>query len=350
MHAAANRDDLQSFAPNYLGYPPTALFYIIPFTFLNWHIAHLLWLLVILAAMILGVAAMADLCMPLSPVLAVAELVFMLDCNLDLISLAQPSTLVIGLCLIAVWSFITGRYRKTGIACFAFSLLFKPHLGALVLLYFLLAGASHRRKALQTIVVTVCLALPGLLWASILPEARNWSHDLSHSLQVNAQKGQLSYLGASNPMAGAFADLQTLIALIRDDPKFFNPVTYAIWLVLFLLWLYPVFKLKAGPGKDYLCVAAASALALLPVYHRFYDARFLLLTFPALALILSSRRPLRIYAVLMATFVTFAICGPWWPQVDRHVAIGCLTAALSYLAFCYVYLFRDPGLPADAVR
>jgi len=46
-----------------------------------------------------------------------------------------------------------------GILCFAISLAVKPHVAGMVLLYFLLANARYRKRALQTLAVTALTLL-----------------------------------------------------------------------------------------------------------------------------------------------------------------------------------------------
>ena len=56
-----------------------------------------------------------------------------------------------------------GNYKLAGILCMAVSLAIKPHDSGLVWFYFLLAGGVYRKRALQTLAVTVLLALPAIL-------------------------------------------------------------------------------------------------------------------------------------------------------------------------------------------
>jgi hypothetical protein len=332
------------FTPHYLGYPPDALFYIIPFTFLSWHAAHLLWLLTIIVVFLLGTIAMGDLCIPYSPLIPVGAMAFMLLSSMLPISLAQPTALVMGLLMIAVWSFVRQRYVAAGVFCFAMSFIFKPHMGALILLYFLLANASYRRRAWQVIALTVLLAVPGLVWATVMPESHHWTHDLSVSLKAVASNGKFSDPSPKNPEASQLVNLQSVFAAVKDEPGFYNDATYLTWLPLFLLWIYAVLNLKDGDRKDFLCLATIAALDMLPIYHRLYDTRLLLMTFPALALLLSTRKVLGWVMLLVSTLVTGLCSGPYFGYLRRPLSLGCMLASVAYLACCYISLREEKTL------
>ena len=78
---------------------------------------------------------------------------------------------------------------------------------------------------------------------------------------------------------------------MRDEPRFYNAASFAVCAGLFALWVVPVVCCRASSARDLFALASASSLSLLPLYHRQYDTRLLLLTFPAVALLIASRRP-----------------------------------------------------------
>ena len=73
----------------------------------------------------------------------------------------------------------------------------------------------------------------------------------------------------------------------NDDPRFYNPVTYLVFGSLLLVWMIVTVRARAAPSKDHLALAAIAALSMLPVYHRTHDAKLLLLTIPACAMLLA---------------------------------------------------------------
>ena len=80
---------------------------------------------------------------------------------------------------------------------------------------------------------------------------------------------------------GMLTNLQALFSMLRDDPHFYNIATYVVCAPLLLIWIL-VARL-GGRKQDniWFGLAIASSLSMLPVYHRIYDAKLLLLTIPA---------------------------------------------------------------------
>ena len=80
--------------------------------------------------------------------------------------------------------------------------------------------------------------------------------------------------------------LQTVISVFRDDPRLYNTIAYLMFGSLLLLWMIVSLRARSTPAKHYLAIAAISALSMLPVYHRPHDAKLLMLTIPACAMLL----------------------------------------------------------------
>jgi len=75
-------------------------------------------------------------------------------------------------------------------------------------------------------------------------------------------------------------DLQTVISVFRNDPRIYNPASYLICGLLLLAWIFVTVRSRPSRARVWLALAAISALSMLPVYHRQYDAKLLLLTVP----------------------------------------------------------------------
>ena len=283
-------DDLRAFRPYNANYPPTALALVTPLAALPYPMAHAIWLWMGMALFSVAVFLMADLCFPRLPWAVVGLLALFVATSLSLTSLAQPAMYVIALLCLAVWCFVRQRIVAVGILAMSISLAFKPHLGALLWLYFFMAGGLHRKRAWQVLWMTLLIALPGIAWASLMPASRHWVHDLSVNLAGIAARGSASDPGPANPEAPSIANLQSLTSLLQDNRPFYNLVAYAVSAVLLAIWAVPVLRMRNSPRKDLLAIATASCLAILPIYHREYDTRLLLLAFPALALVFPRRR------------------------------------------------------------
>lgn len=79
--------------------------------------------------------------------------------------------------------------------------------------------------------------------------------------------------------------LQAAFSVLRDDPHFYNPMSYLVSGALLLVWAIKTVRTRFTQEGAWLALAAVSALSLLPVYHRAYDAKLLLLAIPACAML-----------------------------------------------------------------
>jgi hypothetical protein len=209
---------------------------------------------------------------------------------------------------------------------FAVSLTFKPHVGALVWLFFLLASRGEakgddarmfRRRALETLGVTLILMMPGMLLAFHHPASAHWPQELHTNLVGIGAPGNASDPGPTNGEASAIVSLQAVFSLVRDVPGFYNRAAYAVFLPLLGAWLYGVMRpVRAIEARNLMALAAAAALGFLPIYHRQYDTRLLLLMFPAVALLAASSRWMGRAAIVLSMVLTvttshqFAHAGP----------------------------------------
>jgi hypothetical protein len=125
-----------------------------------------------------------------------------------------------------------------------------------------------------------------LLWMA--HAAPGWMHELSANLAAVSAHGQNADPGPASSGAHGLAmitDLQTVLSLVRDDPRFYNPIAYLICGALLLVWGFKTLRAQASPRAAFFALASVSALTLLPVYHRQYDAKLLLLAIPACCLL-----------------------------------------------------------------
>lgn len=159
--------------------------------------------------------------------------------------------------------------------------------------------------------------------------------------------------------------LQTVVSYFRDDPIFYNPVTYLICAPLLLAWAY--FTLRAPPttARTWLALASIAAFSLLPVYHRQYDTKMLLLTVPACALLWSEGGRLK-WLALVVNLLGFLLTGdlPWailfavFPhlhiattgfsgQVVLAVQVFPVPLALLLMACFYLWVYARRSAPAN---
>lgn len=286
-------------------YPPTS-FVLAPFGIPPWPIASLLWTLTICGVFFLGAYLMWKVAADYAPVLS-GFLVFLILATAQLLLVTGNALgLVLGLCLIAVWCIVEERFAAAGVLCLAVSLMIKPHDAGLVWLYFLLAGGTYRKRALQTLVATIVLSVPLLIWATHV--SPHWLSELRGNLAILNSRGHLNDPGPSS-MAGHGAamviSLQSAISLFRDDPRFYNTVSYLVCGAMLIVWSITVLKSRPTKERTWLALAAISALTMLPVYHRSGDAKLLLLAVPACAMLWAKGNTVGRVAVAVTTAGVF---------------------------------------------
>ena len=96
-------------------------------------------------------------------------------------------------------------------------------------------------------------------------------------------------------------DLQTVISVLRDDPRIYNPASYLVCGTLLLVWSVRTLRSRVSQHGIWLALAAIAALSMLPIYHRSYDAKLLLLTIPACAMLWAEGGPVAWIALLVNT-------------------------------------------------
>jgi len=173
-----------------------------------------------------------------------------------------------------------------GVICLGIGLLLKPHDAGLIWLYFLLAGSTFRKRALQALVGTLVLGALTTLWVTHV--APDWLPELRSNLAFISARGHLNDPGPTS-MAGRgilmVISMQSAVSMFRDDPRFYNPITYIVCGALLLMWTRTTLRTRSSQAKAYLALGAVAALTLLPVYHRLGDAKLLMLAVPGCALL-----------------------------------------------------------------
>ncbi len=278
--------DLSAFARYQALYPPSTLFWMLPFASLPFQVSLLLWMLLNGAAFVTAASLVAHLCLENGNALSLVLLGLFVATSTLLLSTAQPSALAISLCTIGVWCLLKDRRPLLGVVCFALSLALKPQLGGLVSLYFLFAGGVARRRALQILGTAALLCVPGVLWISVIPAAAHWPQHLAANIAGSSVPGAINDPGPTSYNSLLVTDLQSVIAVFDSNRVQYNLIAWALVGSLLLVWAFVAVRAQPSRKKDLLGVATIACLSLLPVYHRHYDVRLLLLTFPACALLL----------------------------------------------------------------
>jgi hypothetical protein len=291
-------------------YPPSALVLTTPFAMLSWKSACFVWMILMLGGFIAASWLMWNLCADESPVVSGALIAFLLANSMLLPITANVAGVAISLCVIAVWCFLRDRLVLLGVLCLAASLALKPHDAGAVWLCLLLAGGVFRKRALQTLLATAVLIVPGLLWVQHI--APHWLSEMSANIAAFAMHG-----GQADPSAASSAahgldmvvTLQTVFSLFIDNPRFYNLAAFIVCGALLLVWIRYVLRRRGDAQTTVkLALAAIVPLSLLPIYHRQLDCAMLLLAVPACVILMKQNNPAGRLA-LPITWTAFILTG-----------------------------------------
>ncbi len=294
-------------------YLPTAFPITLPFALFPFEIAHRLWLAFTVLSLGLASYLVWDVAARSAPLLAGILVGLSLASSELFLILGNPAGIAVALCVIAVWCLDQQKFVFAGLICFALSLMLKPHDGGLIWLYLLVSGPMNRRRALQILGLVILFSLPILLWLGHL--APGWFHELQATFATYSSHGDVNDPGPSSMAShgiGMVINLQAPLSLFRDDPHFYNPLTYLICGPLLIYWLILVVRSSQRDMIDWFALGPVAALSMLPVYHRIYDARLLLVAIPVCAC-LQVRRGMMRWVIVAACTIAIAITGgmPW---------------------------------------
>ena len=279
---------------------PTSLFLVAPLALLPWRLAHILWTLLTTSGLFLGALLMWCSEPRSSPIAKGALIAFLLASSQVLFAGGNAAGIVIGLCVIAAWCFIHERFVWPSIVCMAISLLLKPHDAGLVWSYFLLAGNNFSKRALQSLAVAVFLSLTAILWVSNV--APRWPKELLSNLTQVSAPGEINDPGPTSVTSRSLAmviDLQSEISILKDDPRVYNPITFLICGAMLAVWSVHTIRSPYTSEKPWLALAVIAPLTILITYHHPYDAKLLLLSVPACAILWTKGKQTGVIALLV---------------------------------------------------
>jgi hypothetical protein len=267
---------------------PTTLLLVAPIATLSWGPAKAFWILLTVGLLVLAGCSMWSLGGEVAPALSGCLVgITLANCE-QLLTVGNVAGIAVSLCVIATWCFLKERYIVSAICLFAISLALKPHDSGFIWLYFLLAGGVMRKRALQTLAVAGILGLMAVAW--IAPSSPHWLQELHRNHIIVSQTGGTSdpsLSGVTSGRVGSIIDLQAALSAFLKDPHSYNLGSYLIVGSLIVAWAFVVLRRRRRltPVRARLAIAAIAVLSLLPVYHRPYDAKLLMLTIPACAIL-----------------------------------------------------------------
>jgi hypothetical protein len=330
---------------------------------LPWGPALVLWIMLSAGSLIFASCLIWSLGADYAPVFSAVLAGFLLANSEILIISGNVAGIAMSLCVVAVWCFLRERFVLAGILCLAISLAVKPHEAGLVWLYFLLAGGVYRRRALQTLLVTIAISLPGVLWAWQV--APHWIQEMQSNILAYSAQGGINDPRLASMGPEGVIDLQSVVSFFWNDPRIYNTVSYLICAPLLLLWAVVTLRFRPSTKRTWMALAAIAALALLPVYHRQIDAKLLLLTVPACAmlwaeggrigrlalvssaavLLATGDLPWFVFFVILAKLHLLAANSSGHPMQFLPVPFVLLTTGIFYL---WIYASRCSGPAVEA--
>ena len=272
-------------------YLPTAAVLIAPFGLLPWPVAYVCWIAITVCGITMAAVLMWSVANRYANGPPLYLISFLLLNSGVLFAGANPAGVAVSLCIVAAWCFLEDRHTTLGIVCMALSLAVKPHDAGLVWLFFLLAGSECRKFALKSLMGAVIIGVFALAWIGHV--SPHWLSELQTNVREYAVQGSYNDPGpiANKTIStGMRIDLQTVTSVIRDVPGFYRTAAYLLCAPLVAVWGFLTIRSRFSMKSRWIAVAAIAPLAMLPVYHRPYDAKLLLLTIPACAMLWSAGR------------------------------------------------------------
>lgn len=301
-------------------YPPSTLVELLPFSFLRYHTARIVWYtcnaLSFCGAMLL-VAHFIQFRYRSWSLLAGA-LTLTSEPVALLFNVAQPSGMAVGLAVLTLWLLLKKNSQIAAAACLALGLGLKPQLIGLIFIGLIFLSlplrARFRAAALRSAVFALAILLVGICWLSVSSASHSWRQDYHAQVESSLQPGGINDPTISNDGSTQFTNLQVLFALIKDAPWFYHSAACGVVAVLLCFWIAGNARHVRHSENLWPCLAAIACIGLLPVYHRAYDCALLVVTFPSLTLLAVRRSWLALPAVACTGWLLMAAprYHRWW--------------------------------------
>jgi len=288
-------------------YPPSTFLVLSPMGLLRFPVLRPVWAILSSGLFIIAAGAVLFACPRRYRWVAtiLVSLFLVVKVNTSLLAQGNPTPFAIALLILGTVLLLRDRNIPLATLLLMISLAVKPQLGGLIALYFV-AKRIHWRA----VVVAMAGALMILVIAGVILRVNPRSHDWVPSLQANVaesiQPGQTNDPRPESLGAMGIVNLQTITSVFFDDSKTFNAAAFGIFAAMLAVWIAAVLKANNGPNDHYLPISALVLLSLLPVYHRSGDDLLLLLTIPAVILILEKRPALGAWVAVMTAMVCVA--------------------------------------------
>jgi len=213
----------------------------------------------------------------------------------------NTSILVIALCALAIGAAFEGHDITAGLL-FGFACSIKPQLGAFLVLFYLV----RRRWRLFTVAVGCTVSLNLIAALHLRIRGAVWLQDYLNNAKGFVTSNNIDSFTSDNPGRFTLINLQVPFFSLTQNSHHANLWAFVVTGLLVGGWLFYVLKRKES--LELLSLATIATIALLPVYHRFYDAG--LLVIPLCWCIAESIGPSRVIArCALAMMIPFSLPG-----------------------------------------
>jgi len=361
FQAGGQPSDLPSWQIDVPVYPPSTFLALAPIALLRFPVARLVWFLLNGCLFAIAAGLILSICPPPHRWLATIMVSFFVLTAGILLVLGQPAVFAISLVVIGSCLFLRGRFVPLGTFLFFLSLAVKPQIGGFIVLYFL-AQRIYWRYAAVALAGAALLLLCASLVLGHHPRSAGWASTLRANLSATLSPGGSADPRPANPQAIGDENLQALTSIFISNAGQFNAAAYAIFLALFGAGMLVVLRANRVPELHMVALGALSILTLMPIYHRFYDTRLLLLSVPAVVIVFQRRRVLgtviAVLTVLTAVSVQYRVQmfllqqGKWQSVLAnkflfvlllRHQNLLMLILFLLYLAAIFSLRLSGPA-------
>ncbi|MGO9434930.1 MAG: glycosyltransferase family 87 protein [Terracidiphilus sp.] len=261
-------------------YPPMEFLLTAPISALPIEPAWILWKCINIGGLAIASFFIWQIAADDAAVMSGALIGLLLASSEILIGSGNIAALSISLCILGAVILQRTRLTFLGFACVTASVVLKPHDAGFIFLFFLVAGGIKLTRALYVLSILAILIVPSLLWVN--SEAPNWSRELKGNMAIYTARGGMNDPGPStNNVPGSMINLQTILSIIRDDPRVYNPISYLVCGIGLAVCFAPAVRSLPSTTKTWIALAAIAPLTLLIVYHRRLDSFLILLTIPA---------------------------------------------------------------------
>jgi Glycosyltransferase family 87 len=252
--------------------PPGTLVLLAPIAVLPWPAAKLVWPMLLVAAagtIIWSLARLVGFTRSQPRTYGFVAFCLALAPLHTGIAGGNETIIVVALCTLGIL-LASERHDVVAGVLFGAACSLKPHIGAFLLLYYLLRW----RWRVFTAAVAFGMLLVLIVILRMQIAGVSWVHDYFHNIQVLAAGNRIDDFTSANPIRFLLINLQVVFYSFTSSATSANIFALATGTLLIAIWGYLTLR-ETAKETELLALATIAVIGLLPVYHRLYDASIL---------------------------------------------------------------------------